>query len=117
MPATTRSEKFVTDFVAAWSKVMNLDRFDLAFGDHLVGAPLHRREPPVEVLRRCPVRRCLATVEQPRRGEKRGPGAHARNVRPLGRMQSQPRIQLAIRDELRIQVQAGRRDEYQVGRA
>jgi catalase (peroxidase I) len=22
--------KFVTDFVAAWSKVMNLDRFDLA---------------------------------------------------------------------------------------
>jgi catalase-peroxidase len=24
------SEKFVTDFVAAWTKVMNLDRFDLA---------------------------------------------------------------------------------------
>jgi len=23
-------EKFVTDFVTAWSKVMNLDRFDLA---------------------------------------------------------------------------------------
>ena len=23
-------EKFVNDFVAAWSKVMNLDRFDLA---------------------------------------------------------------------------------------
>ena len=23
-------EKFVRDFVAAWSKVMNLDRFDLA---------------------------------------------------------------------------------------
>ena len=23
-------EKFVTDFVAAWAKVMNLDRFDLA---------------------------------------------------------------------------------------
>jgi len=23
-------EKFVYDFVAAWSKVMNLDRFDLA---------------------------------------------------------------------------------------
>jgi catalase-peroxidase len=23
-------EKFVTDFVAAWSKVMNLDRYDLA---------------------------------------------------------------------------------------
>jgi catalase-peroxidase len=23
-------EKFVTDFVAAWNKVMNLDRFDLA---------------------------------------------------------------------------------------
>ena len=27
---TTRSEKFVRDFVAAWDKVMNLDRFDLA---------------------------------------------------------------------------------------
>jgi catalase-peroxidase len=25
-------EKFVEDFVAAWTKVMNLDRFDLAFG-------------------------------------------------------------------------------------
>ena len=25
----TRSEKFVRDFVAAWDKVMNLDRFDL----------------------------------------------------------------------------------------
>ena len=25
-------EKFVHDFVAAWNKVMNLDRFDLAFG-------------------------------------------------------------------------------------
>jgi catalase-peroxidase len=24
------SEKFVQDFVAAWDKVMNLDRFDLA---------------------------------------------------------------------------------------
>ena len=24
-------EKFVKDFVAAWTKVMNLDRFDLAF--------------------------------------------------------------------------------------
>jgi catalase-peroxidase len=24
------SEKFVDDFVAAWNKVMNLDRFDLA---------------------------------------------------------------------------------------
>jgi catalase-peroxidase len=23
-------EKFVTDFIAAWDKVMNLDRFDLA---------------------------------------------------------------------------------------
>jgi len=23
-------EKFVTDFIAAWNKVMNLDRFDLA---------------------------------------------------------------------------------------
>ena len=29
-PATTRKEKFVRDFVAAWDKVMNLDRFDLA---------------------------------------------------------------------------------------
>ena len=28
------SEKFVHDFVAAWNKVMNLDRFDLA----LIGA-------------------------------------------------------------------------------
>ena len=28
--ATTREEKFVHDFVAAWTKVMNLDRFDLA---------------------------------------------------------------------------------------
>ena len=28
--ATTRKEKFVRDFVAAWDKVMNLDRFDLA---------------------------------------------------------------------------------------
>jgi catalase-peroxidase len=26
------TEKFVNDFVAAWTKVMNLDRFDLAFG-------------------------------------------------------------------------------------
>jgi catalase-peroxidase len=26
---TTRKEKFVRDFVAAWNKVMNLDRFDL----------------------------------------------------------------------------------------
>ena len=24
------SEKFVTDFIAAWTKVMNLDRYDLA---------------------------------------------------------------------------------------
>ena len=29
MPATTRSEKFVKDFVKAWTKVMNADRFDL----------------------------------------------------------------------------------------
>ena len=28
--ATTAKEKFVRDFVAAWDKVMNLDRFDLA---------------------------------------------------------------------------------------
>ena len=27
-PATTRGEKFVRDFVAAWAKVMDLDRFD-----------------------------------------------------------------------------------------
>ena len=30
MRAPTRKEKFVQDFVAAWTKVMNLDRFDLA---------------------------------------------------------------------------------------
>ena len=30
MPAATRKEKFVNDFVAAWTKVMNADRFDLA---------------------------------------------------------------------------------------
>ena len=29
MPAPTRKEKFVKDFVAAWTKVMNADRFDL----------------------------------------------------------------------------------------
>jgi catalase-peroxidase len=29
-------EKFVTDFVAAWDKVMNLDRFDLVFGSSLI---------------------------------------------------------------------------------
>jgi catalase-peroxidase len=28
--AADAQEKFVRDFVAAWSKVMNLDRFDLA---------------------------------------------------------------------------------------
>ena len=28
--ATMRKEKFVKDFVAAWTKVMNPDRFDLA---------------------------------------------------------------------------------------
>ena len=28
--ATMRKQKFVRDFVAAWTKVMNLDRFDLA---------------------------------------------------------------------------------------
>ena len=27
--ATDASEKFVNDFVSAWTKVMNLDRFDL----------------------------------------------------------------------------------------
>ena len=30
MRARTRRQKFVRDFVAAWNKVMNLDRFDLA---------------------------------------------------------------------------------------
>ena len=30
MPPTTPKQKFVHDFVAAWTKVMNLDRFDLA---------------------------------------------------------------------------------------
>jgi catalase (peroxidase I) len=30
MPAATRQPAFVNDFVAAWAKVMNLDRFDLA---------------------------------------------------------------------------------------
>jgi len=29
MHATMTKEKFVKDFVAAWDKVMNLDRFDL----------------------------------------------------------------------------------------
>jgi catalase-peroxidase len=28
-PAPTGKQKFVNDFVAAWNKVMNLDRFDL----------------------------------------------------------------------------------------
>lgn len=28
--ADAQEEKFVHDFVAAWDKVMNLDRFDLA---------------------------------------------------------------------------------------
>ena len=30
MPARDSKEKFVNDFVAAWTKVMNADRFDLA---------------------------------------------------------------------------------------
>ncbi len=30
MPALNSKEKFVKDFAAAWSKVMNADRFDLA---------------------------------------------------------------------------------------
>ena len=30
MPAAMRKQTFVRDFVAAWTKVMNLDRFDLA---------------------------------------------------------------------------------------
>jgi catalase (peroxidase I) len=29
VPIGTYFEKFVRDFVAAWDKVMNLDRFDL----------------------------------------------------------------------------------------
>ena len=30
MPSADAGEKFVEDFVAAWTKVMNADRFDLA---------------------------------------------------------------------------------------
>ncbi len=30
MRAPNSKEKFVKDFVAAWTKVMNLDRYDLA---------------------------------------------------------------------------------------
>ena len=30
MPASDSQQAFVRDFVAAWTKVMNLDRFDLA---------------------------------------------------------------------------------------
>ncbi len=30
MRAATRSRRSCSDFVAAWNKVMNLDRFDLA---------------------------------------------------------------------------------------
>ena len=30
MPRTGHEEKFVKDFVKAWTKVMNADRFDLA---------------------------------------------------------------------------------------
>ena len=30
MHVTTRRRTFVKDFVAAWNKVMNLDRYDLA---------------------------------------------------------------------------------------
>ena len=29
--SNTAKEKFVNDFVAAWNKVMNLDRFDLKY--------------------------------------------------------------------------------------
>jgi catalase-peroxidase len=29
MPKTDNKEKFVKDFIAAWTKVMNADRFDL----------------------------------------------------------------------------------------
>ncbi len=30
MPATTRRRSSSADFVAAWNKVMNLDRYDVA---------------------------------------------------------------------------------------
>ena len=44
-PATTRKEKFVRDFVAAWNKVMNLDRYDLLAqarqGNKRAGAVIH----------------------------------------------------------------------------
>ena len=30
MHVTTRSRRFLRDFVAVWDKVMNVDRFDLA---------------------------------------------------------------------------------------
>ena len=33
MRCADAQEKFVQDFVAAWTKVMNLDRFDLASGE------------------------------------------------------------------------------------
>ena len=32
MPRSGNEEKFVRDFVKAWTKVMNADRFDLALG-------------------------------------------------------------------------------------
>jgi catalase-peroxidase len=31
-------EKFVNDFIAAWTKVMNLDRFDLRVAHHRLGS-------------------------------------------------------------------------------
>ena len=54
MRATDAKEKFVNDFVAAWTKVMNADRFDLAvkpaqtggwvrFGDHCRGGTTAER--------------------------------------------------------------------------
>ncbi len=36
-------EKFVTDFVAAWTKVMNLDRFDLDHGQRVGAKPIASR--------------------------------------------------------------------------
>ncbi|KAJ5820585.1 Catalase-peroxidase [Penicillium riverlandense] len=33
--------KFVRDFVAAWDKVMNLDRFDVVYGSTISGRPAH----------------------------------------------------------------------------
>jgi catalase-peroxidase len=39
-------EKFVKDFVAAWTKVMNLDRFDLSYAGDWVTRSIRRRGGP-----------------------------------------------------------------------